>query len=617
DGVGNANVPEKLRRRLRWKPAWQSVKPIASKTRRWVRAMAIIALLAALGITMSILWQRQSASRKSAPASAVIPEKSIAVLPFENFSDDKQNAYFDDGVQDEILTNLAKVADLKVISRTSVMQYKNVVQRNAREIAKQLGVSHLLEGSVQRSGNRVRLTAQLIDARTDAHVWAERDDRDVADVFALENELSEIIVAQLKSRLSANEKAAIEQKPTSNLGAYDLYTRAKILIDRSVFNEPHDSLYEAVRLLEQAINSDPSFVLAFYQLAHAHDQIYFRGFDHTDARLALADAAIKKMRQLQPGSAEAHLGLAKHLYWAYRDYDRARKEIDLARQLLPNEPTSYLLLAYIDRRQGHWNESIRDMEHAMELDPQNAFYLQQAALTYEMLRRYPDALALMDKALTLTPGDVALRVHRAEVEFSWKGDLKSWHSALDAVMTQKSDGTAVNSAVQLAIFEHDYNRALEILRSDPKQIRWPVGNNLELPPRCAEALLLRLRGEDMNAKPEIDAARIELEAITRNQPSDSYTNAALGLASAILGDKKQAHAFGRRAMDLAPVAKDVVDGVDAISAQALIYAWTEKKDKAFEQLTKAAQLPGYLSYGVLFHSPLWDPLRKDPRFEKI
>jgi TolB-like protein/class 3 adenylate cyclase/Tfp pilus assembly protein PilF len=618
EGAGNPVVPEKLKIRHRWKQPPASVRPIPSKARKLARTVGVVAALVLLAITMSILWQRRAASRASGIVPT-IPEKSIAVMPFENLSDDKQNAYFADGVQDEILTNLAKVADLKVISRTSVMQYKDVVKRNVREIASLLGVSHILEGSVQRSGNRIRLTAQLIDARTDRHVWAERYDRDLADVFALENELSEQIVAQLKSRLSPNEKAAIEQQPTSNLGAYDLYTRGKLLIDRSVFNDAQSNLFEAVRLLEQAVKSDPSFVLAFYQLAHAHDQIYFRTFDRTAARLTLAEAAIQQLRQLQPDSSETHLALAKHLYWGYRDYDRARKEIDLARRTLPNEPTSYLLLAYIDRRQGRWDASISDMNRAIELDPQNSFYLQQAALTYQMLRRYGDAARLVDKALALTPNDVAVQISRGELEFKWKGDFKPWHSVVDTIVPQQSDDGAivVRSRFDLAFREHDYNRALEILRSDPKQTGWPVEENVDLPPRCTEAVLLRLRGDDLNARPELAAAREELATLARDKVADSFALAATGLAHAILGDKKEAISLGQRAVASAPVTKDSVDGPDAIRTLALIYAWSGKPDKAIEQLNAAAKLPGYLSYGALTQSPLWDPLRKDSRFEKI
>src|SRR5207302_3731494 len=315
------------------------VRPVASpRWPRWALAAALLFSGCALAISFTIfLRHRAITSETFGNLTGAVPDKSIAVLPFENLSDDKQNAYFADGVQDEILTNLAKVADLKVISRTSVMQYKNSIQRNLREVGKALGVAHILEGAVQRAGGRVRVSAQLIDARTDAHLWAESYDRDIADVFAIENELAEQIVAQLKSKLSPQEKAAIEEKPTNDLAAYDLYLRGRDLIDGAVFSSGKE-LFDAIGLLQQALKGDPSFALAYYQLAHAHDQLYVRAIDHTAERLKLAEAAIESLRRLAPDSGEAHLARAKHLYWGYLDYDNARKELAVARGSLPNEP---------------------------------------------------------------------------------------------------------------------------------------------------------------------------------------------------------------------------------------------------------------------------------------
>src|SRR5438477_6378772 len=406
DQFGNATLPRKFER--------------VQKRRTRLRWAAVTAVLLAVAVIVAGIAMF---SRYEIRSILAAPEKSIAVLPFENLSDEKQNAYFADGVQDEILTDLAKIADLKVISRTSVMQYKSDLNRNLREIAKALGVAHVLEGTVQRSGDRVRVSAQLIDARSDAHLWGEKYERDIADVFAIENELAEQIVSQLKSRLSPKEKAAIEERPTADLAAYDLYVRGKTLIASAVFNAPQrDSLFEAVRLLDEAVKRDPNFALAHYQLAHAYDQIYFVGIDHTPARLAMADDAIQKLRRLRPDSGEAHLALAKHLYWCYFDYDRAREELDRARQKLPNDPLPYLLAGYIDRRQSHWDESTRNLERAVELDPQNPAVLQQIALSYECLRRYGDAEAILDRALLLTPKDAATRAQRAAMKLHWRAD---------------------------------------------------------------------------------------------------------------------------------------------------------------------------------------------------
>ena len=420
EDLGNPQVPEKLQRR-KWKQASGAVHPINAP--RWPRILLMVAsLVSAIALVTSalIFFHRTSTSTTTTVlprpttdnAAAIIPGKSIAVLPFENLSDEKENAYFADGVQDEILTGLARVADLKVISRTSTLQYRVGAQRNLREIAKALGVAHVLAGSVQRAGNRVRVSAQLIDARTDSQVWAERYDRDVADVFAIESELAGKIVAQLKSKLSPEEKASIEEKPTADLAAHDLYIQAKTLIETAVFNIPQtEPLSKAVRLLNQAIERDPAFALAYYQLAHAHDLLYFVGGDHTPARLAMADAAIQSLARLRPNSGEAHLALAKHLYWGYLGYDRAREELSLAQKSLPNEPIAFVLASYIDRRQGRWDQSTKNFERAVELDPQNPGVLQQLANNYLCLRHYADAERVLDRAIGLLPKTQRCELH--------------------------------------------------------------------------------------------------------------------------------------------------------------------------------------------------------------
>src|SRR5204863_2172988 len=307
-------------------------RTITRKTGRKLTALIVIVAAVAVGVTAYRFLHSQQGieAAKQPPLPVAIESKSIAVLPFENRSEDKANAYFAEGIQDEILVRLAKIADLKVISRTSTQHYKSAPE-NLREVGQELGVAHLLEGSVQRAANRVRVNAQLIDARTDAHLWAQTYDRDLADVFAIQSELAEQIVSQLKAKLSPEEKAAIEQKPTADLAAYDLYIRAKILIASSVLSTPQaESLLEAIRLLNQAVERDPAFALAYYQLAYAHDLLYFVGTDHTAARLAMAGAAIQSLSRLRPNSGEAHLALANHLYFGHYDYDRARKELSLA-----------------------------------------------------------------------------------------------------------------------------------------------------------------------------------------------------------------------------------------------------------------------------------------------
>ena len=355
DNLGNPHLPEKLKRGRRWKQASDAaVRPIsAPRSSRFVLTAALLVSAIALATSFSIFFRRagqpiaQTLFGRVAAAAVSIPEKSIAVLPFENLSDDKENSYFTQGVADEILTDLAKIADLKVISRTSVMQYKSGISRNLREIGEQLGVAHVLEGSVQRMGSRVRVIAQLIDARTDAHLWAEHYDRPLDDVFAIQSEVAQAIADQLNAKLSPEEKASINQKPTSDLVAYDLYVRAEALrADTSFSSRLKENLLEAARLLEQAIARDPTFFLAYCRLAEAHDLIYFFGSDHTPERLALANTAVQTALRLRPGSGEAHLALAEHLYRGYRDHERALAELALARRTLPNDPLVFELTRF-------------------------------------------------------------------------------------------------------------------------------------------------------------------------------------------------------------------------------------------------------------------------------
>ncbi len=373
---------------------------ISNRKALLVGGIAALSILAFVGFYLGVL------NRQAKPVSqgASIPEKSIAVLPFENLSANQENAFFTDGVQDEILIDLARVADLKVISRTSVMQYKNAVKRNLREIAQQLGVTYVLEGSVQRTGNRVPVSAQLIDARTDMHLWAERYDRELADVFAIQSEIATTIADQLQAKISPTERAAIEKAPTTDLVAYDLYLRAQALFaDTSDPIHARQKLPQAAQLLEEGVARDPHFLQALCLLSRVHSVAYFRGHDHTPARLDLANAALEAARRLQPDAGEVHLALANYYYHGFRDYGRARSELAIARRTLPNNADTFLYTGFIDRREGHWEEATRNMERALELDPRNFFILQQLALTYRPQRRYADEARTYDRALTIVP----------------------------------------------------------------------------------------------------------------------------------------------------------------------------------------------------------------------
>ena len=583
-----------------------------SRNRAWIY-IAVVA--AALSVSLFLLG-RYTVHTSGGPEE--LPAKSIAVLPFENLSAEKANAFFADGVQDEILTDLAKVADLKVISRTSVMQYKSGAERNLRDIAKALGVAHVVEGTVQRAGDRVRVSAQLIDARTDTHLWAEHYDRELADVFRIQSEIAEKVVTQLKAKLSPLEKAAIEETPTHDLAAYDLYLRARDLVDAIAFTAGgRENLLEATRLLDNAIARDPSFLGAYCHLARAHDIIYFLGIDHTPARLALADAAVQAALRLRPNAGEAHLALAQHLYWGYRDYDRAREELAIAQRVLPNEPLALVLAGYIDRRQSRWDESTQELERALELDPRNLFILQQISYSYEYLRRFKDVAAVLDRVVSINPNDITTRAQRAYVDLEWRGDVQPLHAAIESIITQdaKAAPSVSDRWILLAFCERDKAAAERALAVMPGDACHDAG--IPFPHAWCEAMVCRLRGDNAAAHSAFMRARAEVEEIVRNEPTYAEALCVLGMIDAALGKRGEAVREGQRAVELLPITKDSLNGALLIQYLAITCAWAKEKDLALEQLAIAARIPSDVSYGHLRLHPYWDPLRGDPRFEKI
>src|SRR5437867_3927195 len=422
DQVGNPQLPKKF----------QALKKHRARM-RWAAMTAALLALAAIVAGVAMFSRNRARSTSSAP------EKSIAVLPFENLSEEKQNAYFADGVQDEILTDLAKIADLKVISHASVMQYKTGVARNLRQIAHELGVANILEGSVQRAGNRLLVSAQLLDARRDVHLWAEHYDRPLDDVFAIQSEIAKAIADQLRAKLSTQEKAAIEKPPTADLAAFDLYTRAKTSMVQLVFigAQTKNNLLQAIELLNQAVARDPNFLLAYCRLAYAHDFLYIANLDRTPARCAAANTAVQAALRLQPDSGEVHLALAQHVYSCYLDYDRAREELAIAQRTLPNNSEVSELTGLMDRRQGRWEDSARNLEKALQFDPRNLYVFQQLSLTYQCLRRYEQMAAMLDRALEVKPGDVATKAARARADLDWHADTKPLHTTIDAILAEE------------------------------------------------------------------------------------------------------------------------------------------------------------------------------------
>lgn len=614
DEAGNKELP------TRFKQATQkdAIKLLGLFARFDQKRKVTIALTTALALTIISYAILHRYKGPGGVAFSAIPDKSIAVLPFTNLSKEEENAFFADGIQDEILTDLSKVADLKVISRISSSQYKTGIARNLREIAIALGVSHVLEGSIQRIGNRVRVNAQLIDARTDSHIWAESYDRDLADVFAIQSEIAETIADQLRVKLSPSEKAAIAEQPTNDLVAYDRYLRAKILLDITTFSSrARENLLQAVQLLDDAVARDPAFFLAYYELAGANDRLYFLGLDHTPERLALGDAAVQRLLRMRPDAGETHLARAQHLYRGYLDYDQADKELTSARSKLPNDPLVYELAGYIERRQGRWEESTHDLERALELDPRNFFILQQLSLTYQNLRRFADTAVVLDRALKLSPADVETRVARAQVELEWRGNTRPLHATIEDILNENPAAaeTIAERGLLCALCERDSTALTRVLAAIP-----PEGineNGVTFPRAWCEGLAARLRGDAAGARTAFLAARAEVENVVRLQPDYAKALAVLGMIDAALGRKDDAIREGKRAVELLPVKKDALNGAYMLRYLAITYAWTGEKDLALKELITATQVPGDVTYGQLRLHPNWDPLRGDPRFDAL
>jgi TolB-like protein/Flp pilus assembly protein TadD len=604
-------LAEDLERWLRHEPIRAKRSGFFTRAQKWVQRNRTIAALIMVSVVLAaglgvMIWQRESLRR--------IPA-GIAVLPFENLSDDKEEAFFADGVQDDILTKLAKIADLKVISRTSVMGYRG--KRDLRQIGRALGVSHVLEGTARRSGRKVHVNAQLVDTRTDTGVWADGYDRDLKEAFAIPTQIAQKVAEQLHVKVSTAEKVAIERKPTADLAAFDLYTRAKNLLLTSFSSAARAKLLEAADLLDQAIAHDPSFFEAYCELVHTHGLLYFFGLDHTPARLALAEAAVNAAFRLRPDAGEAHLARAENLYHGHLEYDGALAELDIARQSLPNDSRVFAVKGYVQRRQGRWEESTRNLERAIDLDPRNFFMLQQIALSYGVLRRYPEEIAVLDRALAIEPADVDTKVALAAVQFHWKADTRPLHQAIDSIRATNPGAlpSVANDWLSCALAEDDIAAARNALDAFGEIPLTDYAVHLNRP--LMEGIMARMSNDDNKARAAFVAARAEEEKIVQAQPNYGPALCVLGLIDAGLGRKEEALREGRRAVELLPVEKDAINGPLMIEYLAMIAGWVGDKDLACEQLPIAIPPPSPISYGQLKLLPFWDPLRGDPRFEKI
>ena len=585
--------------------------------------IAVVVMAAALSLGLFFLG-RYSAGRATPQVTeaptAVNPQKSIAVLPFENLSEEKANAFFADGVQDEILTDLSKIADLKVISRSSVMHYRSGLERNPRKIGEELGVAHVLEGSVQRAGNRIRVNAQLIDARNDTHLWAQTYDRDLSDVFAIQSEIAKTIADQLQAKLSPQEKSAIQRPPTSDIAAFDLYTRARNLwLTAWGSSTGKDDLLQAADLLNQAVARDPSFFDAWCQLAVTEVTIYFLDWDHTPVRLTKAEVAVQTAARLRPDAGETHLALGRMRYFGYLDYKGALAELELARRSIPNDPWVVLLKGYIERRQGRWDESIRDQQRGTELDPRNTLALQQLATTYEAMRRYAEAKAVLARALAFDPNDAITRAYHAFVDFEWKADTRPLQQVIASIRATNAAAvpTIANFWLLCALAERDAVAARDALMASGANPINGISENINFSQPFMEGLIARSMHDEEKARAAFTTARTQQEKTIQAQADYAPAVCMLGLIDAALGQKEEALREGQRAVDLLPLEKDAFGGMEIVKYFSVTAAWAGNKDLACRQLVIATSQPSALSYGQLKLLPFWDALHSDPRFEKI
>jgi TolB-like protein/Tfp pilus assembly protein PilF len=544
--------------------------------------------------------------------------KSIAVLPFESLSQDKNDAYFADGVQDQILTNLAKVSDLKVISHTSVRQYKTGAERNLREIGRQLGVAYIVEGSVQRARDRLRINATLIDARTDAHVWAETYDRTAADLFAIQSELAESIVGQLKAKLSPQQKAEIEERPTQDLVAFELYLQAKLIID-SYLNatDVRAALLQALHSLDEAIKRDPNFVSAYCYAARANDLLFFFDLDPTPNRILLADAAVKAALRLRPDSAEAHFALADYLFRCQRDYNRAQEELAIARPGLPNSTPFFILSGYVTRRRNHFPEAERDFATAVALDPRNPNAYNLLADTYVLQRRFPEAVQVYDRVLAAGEQFPIVLFRRASATFHGTCNSGPLREILASAPEMDVAGGQTPVRVLLAMIDGNYAEAERVLAASPRKDFQDIDFSFYYPKAWFEAMIARATGDSARATAAFRECRAILEQRLVIKPEHARTIAVLAQVDAGLGQKELAIREAQHAIDLMPISKDIYDGALVLEGLAQVYTWSGDRDRAIEILQKLVTMPGYINYGRLKLHPLWSPLRGDPRFEKI
>jgi TolB-like protein/Tfp pilus assembly protein PilF len=584
-----------------------------AKSHAWIY-VAVVGAVLSIGLFFLGRYTAGPAQHAAVDTSV----KSIAVLPFENLSDDKQNAYFADGVQDQILTNLARVSDLRVISHTTVRQYKSGEPRNLRQIGRQLGVTHILEGSVQRAGDRLRIAAQLVDARTDSQIWAQTYDRSAADLFAIQTELAESIVSQLQAKLSPQQKAEIEQRPTQDLVAFELYLRAKQIVDSYLIaDDVRAALVSALQSLDQAIKRDRDFVSAYCYIARANDLLYFFDLDPTPDRILLAEAAVKAALRLRSDSAEAHFAMADFVFRCHRDYDGALKELAIARPGLPNDTAFFILSGYINRRRNNWTQAERDFSDAVALDPRNPNAYNLLADTYNLERRHQLAAQVYDRVLAAGERTPIVFYRRASAIFNRTANSTELRGVLANNPDMDVGGGQTAYRVMFALIDGNFSEAKRVLAASPREGFQDIDYSFYYPKAWFEAMIARAEGDAARMTAAFSAARTVLKQRLDFKPEHARTLAVLAQVDAGLGHKELAIQEAKHAVDLMPVSRDIYDGALVLEGLAQVYTWSNEPDLAIELLQKLVTMPGYTNYARLKLHPMWNPLRGDPRFEKI
>jgi TolB-like protein/Tfp pilus assembly protein PilF len=629
DNLGNPHLPDKLKRGRRWKQtSGVSVRPIIAP--RWPKYVVTAVLLVsavALAISFSVFYRRgppavaRSSSGKAADVGLPIPEKSIAVLPFENRSEEKANAYFADGVQDEILTRLSKIADLKVISRTSTQHYKSAPE-NLPEIARQLGVAHILEGSVQKSGDAVRVNVQLIKAANDSHLWADTFDRKLTDIFSVETEVAKTIADQLRAHLTGREEQVIAAKPTNNPEAYDAYLRGLAYNVKTTYT-PANAL-GAQKYLREAVRLDPKFALSWALLSIADARGYVtQSLQPTVALREETRQAAETALALQPNLGEAVLAEGLYYYSCLKDYDTAVGYFEQARQFLPNSSRIPESLAYVARRRGQWDRSESYFNQAERLDPRNVNLLGQHAQCYIELRRFPEAVRKFDQILDIMPDDVDTLAAKAAIAQA-EGDLPRAAALLASIHPPAEDPQALETQVYQAILERRPGQIIPRLKeilAKPDPALGSITGELRFYLGWAQ----EVAGDHTAAHESWRQARSELEPFLKEQPENFALIGDLALTSMGLGDKAAAFKLIERAMAVIPIEKDAVAGPIPIEILARVSARMGEPDRAMAALEKLLSIPydGALAQNVpltpalLRLDPMFDPLRNDPRFQKL